>query len=128
MPHAWAAASYATLVREMLISERDDTLELFSGVPDWWFGAGQVITLENAPTHFGALNLQTESTVEQSDTNWQGTLTLTLSSALQHSTFRWQLPQEPTSVDGPAGTMIDDGWLLVPGGGGTVEITFAPAQ
>ena len=132
MPHAWAAASYATLVREMLISERDDTLELFSGVPDSWFGAGQVISLENAPTHFGALNLQTKSTVEQSDTGWQGTLTLTLSSApcrtAECGNFRWQLPQEPTSVDGPAGTVVDDGWLLVPGEGGTVEITFAPAQ
>ena len=26
MPHAWAAASYTTLVREMLISEHNDTL------------------------------------------------------------------------------------------------------
>ncbi|MDY7040235.1 MAG: hypothetical protein SVX38_05165 [Chloroflexota bacterium] len=124
MPHAWAAASYATLVREMLISERGDALELFTGVPDWWFGDGQVIALENAPTHFGVLDLRTESTVEQTDAGWHGTLTLALSGATPPDGFRWRLLRTPAIVDGPPGTMVDDGWLVVPGEEGTIRLTF----
>jgi hypothetical protein len=124
MPHAWAAASYATLVREMLISERGDALELFSGVPDWWLGAEQVIALENAPTHFGVLNLRTESTVEQTDAGWSGTLTLSLSGATPPGGFRWRLYRTPDAVEGPPGTMVEGDWLLVPGAGGTVRLTF----
>jgi hypothetical protein len=126
MPHAWAAASYATLVREMLISERDDALELFNGVPDWWLGAGQVIVLENAPTHFGEVNLRTESTVQQADATWNGTLTLTLSGAAPPEGFRWRLPHRPAAADGPPGTAIDGDWLVVPSKGGTVRLTFTP--
>ncbi len=125
MPHAWAAASYATLVREMLLSERGDTLELFSGVPEWWFGAGEVIVLENVPTPFGLLNLHTESTVEQTDAGWQGVLTLSLSGARPPQGFRWRLPHTPVEVDGPPGTAVENGWLVVPDEGGTIQLTFS---
>jgi hypothetical protein len=128
MPHAWAAASYVTLVREMLISERGEALELFTGVPDWWLGAGQNLALEDAPTHFGALTLRTESSVEQTDAGWNGVLVLALSGATPPDGFRWWLSQEPASVDGPSGTMMDDGWLIIPGQGGTVHLTFTPAR
>jgi hypothetical protein len=128
MPHAWAAASYVTLVREMLISERGEALELFTGVPDWWLGAGQNLVLEDAPTHFGALTLRTESSVEQTDADWNGVLVLTLSGAAPPDGFRWRLSHEPASVDGPSGTMIDDGWLIIPGQGGAVHLTFTPAR
>ena len=124
MPHAWAAASYVTLVREMLVSEQGNTLELFSGVPDWWFGAGQVIAVENAPTHFGVLNLRTESTIEQSDAGWNGSLTLDLSGATPPNGFRWRLPSTPAIVDGPPGTIVADGWLIIPSRGGTIGLTF----
>jgi len=128
MPHAWAAASYATLVREMLISERGNALELFTGVPDWWLGAGHEIAVENAPTHFGVLSLHTESTVEQTDAAWNGVLSLTLSGATPPDGFRWQFLHEPAGVDGPSGTVVDGGELIVPGGGGMVRLTFASGQ
>jgi hypothetical protein len=124
MPHAWAAASYATLVREMLISERDDALELFSGVPDWWLGTGQVIALQNAPTHFGVMDLRTESTVQQTDAGWNGTLTISISGANPPGGFRWRLPHTPAAVVGPPGTTVDDGRLIVPSEGGSVRLTF----
>ena len=125
MPHAWAAAGYATLVREMLVSERGGALELFTGVPDWWLGAEQSIGLENAPTHFGPLTLHTESEVQQSEAGWDGLLTITLSGAAPPEGFRWRLPQLPAAMDGPPGTAVRDGQLLVPAPGGTVQLTFA---
>lgn len=124
MPHAWAAASYATLVREMVISEQGDHVRLFSGVPAWWFEEDRAVTLKNAPTHFGALDLHTEGSVGQAGNRWDGTLRLTLSGAAPPEGFRWRLPDIPTAVDGPAGTVVDDEELSIPGRGGTVTLSF----
>ena len=125
MPHAWAAASYVTLIREMLISENEGGLELFSGAPDWWFEAGQTIKLRRAPTHFGALDLRTESTVRQTDSGWDGTLDLTLSGAEPPEGFRWRLPEIPVAVDGPDDARVDGGQLLIPASGGTIRLSFS---
>jgi hypothetical protein len=125
MPHAWAAASYVTLVREMLISERDDTLELLSGVPDWWLADGRTIVLEGAPTHFGAFDMRTENDLVQSEAGWNGTLILTLSGATPPAGFRWKLPVRPTTISGPSGTITEAGWLIVPPEAGIVHLAFA---
>jgi hypothetical protein len=124
MPHAWAAASYATLVREMLISDREHYLELFAGVPNWWFENNRTIVVGDAPTHFGVLDLHTEGTVQQTDGGWDGVLQFTLSGAEPPQGFHWKLPYDASTVEGPAGTTISDGWLTVPEGGGTVRLTF----
>jgi hypothetical protein len=129
MPHAWAAAGYATLVREMLISEHRGALELFSGVPDWWLQDGRVIALENVPTHFGMLDsLHTNSTVKKIGETWHGRLDITLFGATPGNGFRWRLPQDPNTVDGPLGAIVADGWLIIPNAGGTVSLTFTSGQ
>jgi hypothetical protein len=125
MPHAWAAASYATLVREMVISENKGALELFTGVPDWWLEAEKTISLRKIPTHFGVLDLHAQSTVQQTDSGWDGILTLTVSGASPPEGFRWQLPRRADIVDGPAGVTVDGDWLTIPSNGGTVQLTFA---
>ncbi|HJL70341.1 MAG TPA: hypothetical protein QGI30_05675, partial [Anaerolineales bacterium] len=125
MPHAWAAASYVTLVREMMLSERGDALELLSGVPDWWLADGRTISVKGAPTHFGALNLRTENELTQSEAGWNGTLTLTLSGAAPPDGFRWRLPVQPYALSGPSGTKTEAGWLIVPPEEGKVRLTFA---
>jgi hypothetical protein len=58
IPHATGAANYAFLLRHALIHERGDELHLLMGVPDWWLEPHRVIRVENAPTHFGPLNLR----------------------------------------------------------------------
>lgn len=129
MPHVWAAADYATLVREMLITEHGGALELFNGVPDWWLSHGKVILLENAPTHFGTLTLlQTESTLDQDGEAWNGDLQISLDGASSQRGFRWRLPQVPAIVDGPPGTAVDSGWLVIPNTGGTVRLTFSSRE
>ncbi len=124
MPHAWAAASYSTLVREMLVSENDGALELFTGVPSWWLTAEHTITLRRAPTQYGVLDLQTESTVQPGDSGWDGVLTLTISGAMPPNGFRWQIPEVPAAVEGPLGTVVADGQLSVPTDGGTIRLSF----
>jgi hypothetical protein len=57
IPHATGASNYAILLRHMLVHERGDQLHLLAAVPDWWLADGQVIRVENAPTHFGPLSL-----------------------------------------------------------------------
>jgi hypothetical protein len=125
MPHAWAAADLVTLVREMLVTERDDSLVLFSGAADGWFSDGQEISLNDVPTQFGTLSLKTRSTVLQTEDAWEGTLTLQLSGAEPPAGYRWKLPVEPLTVAGPAGTVVREGWLLIPGTGGTVTLTWS---
>ena len=128
MPHAWAAASYVTLVREMLLSERDDALELLSGVPDWWLADGRIIDLQDAYTHFGPLNLRTESELIQTEAGWNGKLILTLSGAAPPAGFRWKLPVNPSALSGPMGSKTEAGWLIVPPEAGVVQLTFTASH
>ena len=128
MPHAWAAASYATLVREMLVTERDGHLDLFTGVPDWWFEGDRTITMTDAPTHFGALHLHTQGTLQATEHGWNGMMRLTLSGARPPNGFRWQLPGNVVRVEGPKGAAVENGWLAVPTRGGIVRLTFASPE
>jgi len=51
MPHGWASAELANLVRDMLLFEEGDKLVVGAGVPAAW--AGQPIAIRNAPTQWG---------------------------------------------------------------------------
>jgi hypothetical protein len=45
-------------LREMLVAERGDTLELGAGVPLAWMRDGQTIRVRRAATHFGPIDLE----------------------------------------------------------------------
>ncbi len=62
IPHATGAANFAFLLRHALIHERGDELHLLLGVPDWWLEKGREIRVEEAPTHFGPINLRVRGT------------------------------------------------------------------
>lgn len=125
MPHAWAASSFVTLIREMVVLREGDALEILAGVPGSWLSAGQEVRLDGAPTPFGPVSLRTESTLAVSDAAWDGVLTLTLDGSVPPDGFRWRLPRLPQAVDGPA--RVVDGWLIVPDGG-TVRLTYDSAE
>ena len=107
MPHAWAAASYATLVREMLISERNDTLVLLQGAPEWWLTESREIMLDNVPTQYGNLNLLTLNDIIPTENGWNGTITMKLSGASPPNGFRWALPNQPSDISGPSGIIYN---------------------
>jgi hypothetical protein len=54
-PHATAAATLVDLLRNMLVADAGDTLELAAGAPlEWWSGA----RLARAPTRFGVTSVR----------------------------------------------------------------------
>jgi len=122
MPHAWAAGSWTTLIREMMISEWDDRLHLFEGVPSWWFEGERVVGLTNAPTYFGALNLQTSGTLTGGDDGWNGSLTISLEGSTPPGGFHWRLPHTPDSIEGDA--TLDGDTLIIAPEGGDITLTF----
>ena len=126
MPHAWAAASYTTLVREMLISERDDTLFLLQGAPEWWLTESREIILANVPTHYGNINILTLNDIIPSENGWNGTMTMKLSGASPPNGYRWELPNQPSAISGPSGTRIENGVLLIPSGDNEIQLDFEP--
>ena len=62
IPHVTGASNYALMLRHMLVHERGQELHLLMAVPDWWLEEGKVIHVENAPTHFGPMDLRTRGT------------------------------------------------------------------
>ncbi len=128
MPHAWVAANYFTLIREMVVSEHDESLELFTGVPVGWFASGERIAVSGLPTYYGELTLETESTVVQDGDAWEGELLISLSGATPSNGFRWQFPEgvreQVKQVEGPDGTQIEEDQLVIPDVGGTVRLVF----
>ena len=125
MPHAWAAASYITLIREMLVLRDGDRLELLAGVPGSWLEQGKVVAVRDAPTAFGRLTAVTHSNLIINEENWSGELHLTISgTANPPSGYVWRLPQLPDDVTGPPGTRLEDGWLVMPFTGGEFVLIF----
>ncbi|MGB6430798.1 MAG: hypothetical protein WBF06_09435 [Candidatus Acidiferrales bacterium] len=53
MPEAWGNANLVNLLRDMLLQERDDGLEVMAGVPANWIEVGQQIALQNTPVTLG---------------------------------------------------------------------------
>ena len=126
MPHAWAAASFATLVREMLMSEQDGALVLLQGAPEWWLVESREITLNNAPTHYGNINFHTSNDIIPTEYGWDGKLTITLSGASPPNGYRWTLPNIPDAISGPSGMKIENGVLIIPSGNSEIELDFKP--
>jgi hypothetical protein len=78
MPHNWASAEFIRLVRNLLVFERGETLDLLPGLPQEWLIPGAELYLERTPTRFGPVTLRL--TVDEnrrfelsiaSDPNWQ---------------------------------------------------------
>ncbi|HLY68034.1 MAG TPA: hypothetical protein VKU60_21015, partial [Chloroflexota bacterium] len=58
MPHGWVAAEYVSLVRDMLLYERGDTLQLAAGVGQDWLPDGKAVAIDKLPTYFGTMSYQ----------------------------------------------------------------------
>ncbi|MCX6930631.1 MAG: hypothetical protein NT154_46610, partial [Verrucomicrobia bacterium] len=58
MPHGWFAAKYIGVVRNMLMREQENELHLLSVLSPAWSGTGQMIEVQNAPSHFGPVAFQ----------------------------------------------------------------------
>ena len=57
MPHGWAAGQYVHLLRNSLVFENEDALELCWGVQPEWLADGGKVSAKKAPTRFGRVDL-----------------------------------------------------------------------
>ncbi|HUZ78160.1 MAG TPA: hypothetical protein VMV93_11330 [Chloroflexota bacterium] len=56
MPHGWTAAEYVSLLRDMLLYESGNHLELAAGVSAGWLNAPQGVSVSGLPTTFGPIS------------------------------------------------------------------------
>jgi hypothetical protein len=57
-PHGWFAARYRNLLRNMMVLELGDTLQLFSALSPAWLQPGNRVRISAAPTRFGTVNAE----------------------------------------------------------------------
>jgi hypothetical protein len=58
MPHGWALAELALLIRDCLVFELGDRLVLLGGTPSAWFDTNEGLSVRDLPTHFGMLSME----------------------------------------------------------------------
>ncbi|MEQ8675306.1 MAG: hypothetical protein RLP44_21685 [Aggregatilineales bacterium] len=114
MPHNWGSAEFIRLVRNLLVFERGNTLDLLLGLPPEWIKAGETIQLVTTPTRFGAVSLDLSF-----DESVNAVLKLTV------ETQRTQQPEAVTVYlpDGYAQIQLDR-HEITPVSGKTVTIPF----
>ncbi len=66
-PHATSAAALASLVRDALLLDDDDTLRVTLGARERWWRGGKV---ERAPTRWGALSLEFRRLADAAEWRW----------------------------------------------------------
>ena len=59
MPHNWGSAEFIRLVRNMIILEKEESLELLAGLPDEWLPTEEnELYIEDSPTKFGCVSVR----------------------------------------------------------------------
>ncbi len=93
MPHGWTAAEYVNLVRDMLLYESGDTLQLAAGIRAAWLADGKTVAVTQLPTYFGPVTYELRRS--------GATLTLDLQAAKPPSAgYDLHLPFPTVSLDG----------------------------
>ncbi|HEY3320966.1 MAG TPA: hypothetical protein VGP72_10915 [Planctomycetota bacterium] len=121
MPHGWAIAEVHLLLRDSLLFEDGQRLVLLGGVPPDWFTRPEGISIENMPTHFGAMSLN----YKPSDTG----ATLTLSGkAAPTDGFTLRLPASIKATAKSGDTVLaraENGDIAIPAKSKEVVLEFA---
>ena len=115
-PHGTAAATLVDLLRNMLVSDVRDTLELALGAPlEWWRGT----RLERAPTRFGMMDVRLDQPAADR-------LRVRISSS--PAFLRVHAPDgvRIVAASSPGARVVDAAWVEAPAG--TREIEFRVAR
>lgn len=116
MPHGWAIAEMALLIRDCLVFEDGAALVVLGGVPPEWFD--RPMRIRGLPTHAGELGLEYEPTGAGG--------TLRLSGPAASHTVVLRLPPErgPAVTAGGRAVPVSARGDAVIEGGGMVEVRF----
>jgi hypothetical protein len=67
LPHLYSCTEQLSLLRDMLLREDGNTLQLGEGIPRAWLRSGHHIAVEGAPTKFGTVSYRIEATGDKVD-------------------------------------------------------------
>ncbi len=122
-PHGWFAATYRTLLRNMLVREQGNELHLLSAISPEWVVAGKDISVRRAPTNFGEVNF----TLRFVDANHA---TLDLENHFTENPAKivlhlpWFMKTSAVSADGK-GIQFAGGRVELPASAHEIQITWA---
>jgi hypothetical protein len=98
--HGWAAAEWLILMRNLIIHENGDVLEITRLLPSEWCRPGKRISIMNAPSDFGPLSVAVEFE------NGFELLTIHASWRTPPREIRWYLAGEGRRIVGPASGVV----------------------
>lgn len=106
--HGWAAAEWLLLMRNLVVHEREDVLELTRLLPAEWCKPGERVAILNAPTHFGVVSVAVEFLASGE------VLTIHALWRTAPREIHWYLPAEARRVVEPAeGARLHDGIAIL---------------
>jgi len=115
MPHAWAAASFYMLARNLVVWEDGDVIRLFAHTPSWWFEDGREVVANGLPTIHGDITIRTSTDVSMTENSWRGTLRFSyeLQGEMPAGGMIWHLPYPPSNISTVSGVTFEDGTLIM---------------
>ena len=115
-PHGWFAAELVALLRNMLVRESGDGIELFSALPERWLAVGRPTVVRGAATTLGTVDVTLRPV--------RGGAVLTWNAAVPAGTpLWWRVPAGARSVRAP-GLVAGAKALLLPGRAGVLRIAW----
>ncbi len=123
--HGWAAAEWVLLVRNLILHEQDEVLQITRLLPAEWASPGKRVAIRNAPTEFGPVSVEVAFSADGE------TLRLEADWRRPPREIHWFLPAAGRKVVEPADGVSLDGQLvrLTPGVRGVrLELDLAQAH
>jgi hypothetical protein len=111
-PHAWCSAEIVALLRNMLVRERGDGVQLLGAISPAWAGGGRRLALRDAPTRFGSVTVTLRSTARGATLGWR---------APEGTPLWWTVPSFARDVT-VAGRPVSGPLVALPGARGTLRI------
>ncbi|MGH7978741.1 MAG: hypothetical protein ACREE6_05155, partial [Limisphaerales bacterium] len=111
-PHNWFAADYIALLRNMLLCEHGDSLDLLAVLSPAWTAPGQTLRVKNAPTEFGLISFLATFTAQGMEIHLDGHFRAAPESIRLHTP--WFVKVKSVLVDGKPAAWRGREILLAP--------------
>jgi hypothetical protein len=113
-PHGWFAAEYVSLLRNMLVRERDDGIALMSALSPAWLKPGEAVWVHDAPTTYGKVSFTLRATDDGARLEWHADVP-------EGTPLHWPLPDFAKDVKA-TGIEKDGRTVLLPSRTGTMTV------
>lgn len=104
--HGWAAAEWLLLVRNLVVHEQDDVLQVTRLLPAEWCTSGARVAIRNAPTAFGTVSVSVDFHGDEE------VLTLECDWRTPPREIHWYLPSAARVLREPAAGAVVEGTMV----------------